>query len=323
MSSLSQVCVNHAAHSITCGVLAEQHELRVQGGNSASGTTVIDFGVKVPGGLEAGRLLAEICTGGAAEVSLHPADRALGNWPLVKIQTDAAIAACMAAQYAGWPVQYEKFFAMGSGPMRTKRGREALLEKLQLHDEADVAVGVLECDRLPTDEICLAIAKECNVHPEQLTLCVAPTRSLAGVFQVVARSVETCLHKLFALDFDLRQVVSASGTAPLAPPALDFAEGIGRTNDAILYGGQVALWLDAPDEEIERVASQLPSQASKDWGQPFADLFRSYNMDFYQVDPHLFSPAEVAISNLRTGRSWQVGSLRPDVLQRSFGTVAK
>ena len=36
---------------------------------------------------------------------------------------------------------------------------------------------------------------------------------------MVARSVETALHKLHELKFDLNQIVSAFGTAPLPPVA--------------------------------------------------------------------------------------------------------
>jgi methenyltetrahydromethanopterin cyclohydrolase len=163
------------------------------------------------------------------------------------------------------------------------------------------------------------VAKECGVAPDRLTLCVAPTRSIAGCVQVVARSIETSLHKLFELGFDLKTIRSAYGYAPLPPPARDFAEGIGRTNDAILYGGHVTLWVDSTDEAISAVAEKVPSQSSGDWGQPFAQLFKKYEYDFYKVDPGLFSPAEVVISNLATGNNWIYGKVRPDVIQASFG----
>ncbi len=155
------------------------------------------------------------------------------------------------------------------------KGPRALLEKLHIKDPVDVAVGVLECDQLPNDDVCQVIADACSVQPAQLTLCVAPTRSIAGTVQVVARSIETSLHKLFELGFDLHQVHSAFGSAPLPPPARDFASGIGRTNDAILYGGHVTLWVDAEDSMIASLGPKVPSQSSKDWGRPFGQIFRS------------------------------------------------
>ena len=314
--------LNAASLSICRSILAEQLELRIQSHRCSSGATVLDFGVNVTGGIEAGLLLAKICLGAAAEVELTGADRSIWNSPQVMVRTDLPLQACMASQYAGWPIQRDKFFAMGSGPMRCKRGKEHVLESLSLVDEGDQAVGVLECDKLPSSDVCEMIAEECGVAADHLTLCVAPTRSLAGTLQVVARSVETCLHKLFELGFDLRSVQSGVGTAPLPPPARDFAEGIGRTNDAILYGGLVTLWVDCDDNEVEKVIDRVPSQSSSDWGQPFAQIFNKYNFDFYKVDPGLFSPAEVTLCNLRSGRSWHVGQIRPDVLKESFSKNA-
>jgi methenyltetrahydromethanopterin cyclohydrolase len=314
--------INAQAYSICQQVLGEQDVLGIQSQQLKCGTTVIDFGVQVAGGLRAGIHLAEICMGGAAEIHLGSGDRHVFQGPFVHVTTDDPVTACMAAQYAGWPVQHGKFFAMGSGPMRTKRGREPVLESLNLTDETNLAVGVLECDKLPNDEICEAIAAECHLTPDRLTLCVAPTRSLAGCIQVVARSVETSLHKLFELGFDLRSIRSAFGCAPLPPPARDFAEGIGRTNDAILYGGHVTLWVDSTDEAIESIGAKIPSRSSNDWGVPFAELFKKYDYDFYKVDPGLFSPAEVVVVNLATGNNWCYGSLRPDVLASSFRTKA-
>lgn len=310
--------LNAASHSLCQAALAEQWDLRIQSQQTSSGTTVLDFGVHCVGGLEAGLILARICMGGAAEVELSAPDRGLWPGPQIMVRTDAPVAACMASQYAGWAVNHEKFFAMGSGPMRSKRGKEPVLQALSLHDEGDVAVGVLECDAFPSDEVCRKIAHECRVDPKRLTLCVAPTRSIAGTLQVVARSIETSLHKLHELGFDLNLVRSGIGFAPLPPPAIPFASGIGRTNDAILYGGQVALWVECPDEAIEPLVEKLPSQASSDWGKPFAQIFKKYDYDFYKVDPGLFSPAQITIQNLKSGQCWRRGTLRADVLEESF-----
>lgn len=311
--------LNAAAASL-CEIAVERKKLlRLAVHQLECGSRVIDFGVQVPGGISAGLLLARICMADRAWVELMPADPSIWLSPQIQVTTDRPLEACMASQYAGWPVQSENFFAMGSGPMRALRGHEHVLETLMLHDDSSVAVGVLECDHIPSEAVCLKIAEECHVPSDGLTLCVAPTRSLAGTIQVVARSIETSMHKLYELGFDLREVISGHGSAPLPPPARDFAQGIGRTNDAILYGSRVTLWVDTEDSRIDEVGSKVPSGTSKDWGRPFADVFKDYEFDFYKVDPGLFSPAEVNFNNLRTGRAWRFGSLRPDVLKKSFG----
>jgi methenyltetrahydromethanopterin cyclohydrolase len=151
-----------------------------------------------------------------------------------------------------------------------------------------------------------------------VALLVAPTASLAGCVQVVARSVETALHKLHGLGFDLTRVVSAFGSAPLPPVAKDDLAAIGRTNDSILYGARVVLFVTGDDASIAEIGPRVPSSSSKDHGEPFAAIFARYHNDFYAVDPHLFSPAEVVFQNIETGRSFAFGRVDHEVLTRSF-----
>jgi methenyltetrahydromethanopterin cyclohydrolase len=294
---------------------------RVEAHKLGNGATVLDFGVNAIGGMNAGLMLARICMAGRAEISICPTNPAVGPWGIVQVVTDDPIHACMASQYAGWPVKKDKFFAMGSGPMRVKRGKEHVIQTLNVSDPSSSAVGVLECDSIPDNSIAEMIATECGVSVESTVICVAPTRSIAGTVQVVARSVETSMHKLFELGFDLRSVVSGSGTAPVPPPALDFVQGIGRTNDAILYGGHVTLWVNATDDQIQEIGPKIPSLDSRDFGIPFAKIFKKYEYDFYKVDPGLFSPAMITIVNLRSGRSFRYGTLRADILEQSFGEL--
>ena len=150
--------------------------------------------------------------------------------------------------------------------------------------------------------------------PDHLTLLAARTASIAGTVQVVARSVETALHKLHELGYDLKNVVSGFGSAPLPPVAADDLAGIGRTNDAILYGGEVTLWVRDDDARLAEIGPQIPSCASRDFGEPFAAIFERYGRDFYKIDPLLFSPAVVTLVNLTSGKSHRFGELRPDVL---------
>lgn len=291
--------------------------------HSIASALLIDAGIETTGSLAAGLMMAQVCLGGAAEVSVVPedADRFGSDWA-VAIQTDSPITACLGGQYAGWPVTAGKFFAMGSGPMRMARGREEVLEELGLREVTDRVAGVLESTELPPIEAIEAISVDCQVPTSAIALMVAPAGSLAGTVQVVARSVETALHKLHALQFDVRHVFSAAGVAPLGPPAkpADVVGGIGRTNDAILYGGRVTLWVDCDQAEVDAVADSVPSSASRDHGRPFADIFKDYQYDFYQVDPHLFSPAVVQIINRRSGLTRRCGRIETDILRTSFGT---
>ena len=303
-----------------CEELIEAAELyRVDVSELSCGATIIDCGVRTPGGLEAGRMLAEICLAGLAEVVFLPAPPEIWSGTAVQISTDHPVAACMASQYAGWEIKGEKFFAMASGPMRAAAGREELFERIGHTERADVAVGVLESGKIPTDAVVEEIAAHCHVAPAALTLLVAPTRSLAGTVQVVARSVETALHKLDELRFDLRRIESGLGWAPLPPPAANDLAGIGRTNDAILYGGEVSLYVRGDDESLQEIGPRIPSSASSAHGRPFAAIFEQAGHDFYKIDPHLFSPAVVMLINLDTGNSFRFGHSVPRVIHESFG----
>src|SRR5205814_347952 len=149
-------------------------------------------------------------------------------------------------------------------------------------------VLVLEARTLPGDAVAEWVARKAGVETRAVTFAVAPTASLAGGVQIVARVVEAGMHKMDTIGFDVTRVVSATGTAPLAPTARSDMRAIGRTNDCILYGGQARYTVDADDAELESLATRLPACSSPDYGTPFYEIFKRYNSDFYKIDPTLF-----------------------------------
>ena len=165
------------------------------------------------------------------------------------------------------------------------------------------------------------LAADAGVAPDTLVLLVARTASTAGTVQVIARSLETALHKLHELDFDLRRVRRGSGRAPLAPvPDKNDLLAIGRTNDAILYGGHVVLEVTGDDESLLDIGPRMVSRASTDYGTPFHTLFERAGRDFYALDPALFAPALVDLINIDTGRKHRFGGLDPEIVNASFTT---
>ncbi|RUL84316.1 methenyltetrahydromethanopterin cyclohydrolase [Tautonia sociabilis] len=303
-------------------LLSRAEERRVRVIEVPGGGRVVDCGVEAAGGLLAGLDLARICMADLAEIALVPGIVGDRSSPVVQVATDHPVSSCLASQYAGWQLARGDFFAMGSGPMRAAWGGEAVFDAIGCREEAGAVVGVLEGRAIPTPEVMALVAESCRVTPTAVTLLIAPTASLAGGVQVVARSVETGLHKLHELGFDLSRIVSAFGTAPLPPVAGDDLAAIGRTNDAILYGGRVVFDVTGDDDSLLEIGPKVPSSSSRDHGEPFAAVFSRYNHDFYAVDPHLFSPAEVVFRNLQTGRCFAFGRVEPEVLARSFGTEA-
>jgi methenyltetrahydromethanopterin cyclohydrolase len=292
--------------------------LRVAVRTLPNGTRLIDCGSAVPGGLEAGRRLAEICMAGLGSVTFAPLVLD-GRWlPGLAVVTDHPALACLASQYAGWRIDRDGYFAMASGPGRALIRAEELYDDLDVDERASTAVLGLEARDEPPEALAAYVAERAGVAPGDLTLLFAPTASLAGGVQIAARIVETALHKLHEVDFDVRRVVSGFGSCPLPPVARTDAEAIGRTNDAILYGGQVELTIAAPDDELEALVERLPASASRDYGEPFGAVLEQANWDFYEIDPLLFSPAQVRLTSVGSGRSFEAGRVNVEVLERSF-----
>lgn len=316
MTSLN---MNERARDLADVMTEDLTGLRIAEHRLPGGARVIDAGVQVDGGLNAGLLLSEICMGGLGDVEY--AGLALGgeNWPGVQVRTDHPAVSCMASQYAGWAISVDKYFAMGSGPLRAHaRVEKELFEKLHYAEQATSGVLVLEGRELPTDAVAAWVAKKAGLSPAQLTFVIAPTASLAGGTQISARILETGLHKMEVLGFDVRQVVSGIGTAPIATVAKNDLRGIGRTNDCILYAGQAHYTVKAGDTELADLAAKLPASASKDYGTPFYEIFERYDKDFYKIDPLLFSPAEVWLTSATSGKTYHAGRVNTEVLKRSL-----
>ena len=66
------------------------------------------------------------------------------------------------------------------------------------------------------------------------------------------------------------------------------------------------------------LADRLPSKGSRDFGQPFAEIFKRFNGDFYAIDPLLFSPAEVIVTAIESGKTFHHGQLNLKLLDASF-----
>lgn len=312
--------MNERAWVLADRCVSQVAEMRIGVRMLPTGTRVLDCGAEVSGGLAAGLALAEMCMGGLGHIALTTMTLGGESWPGIQVWTDHPVEACMASQYAGWAIAPNGYSAMGSGPLRAKARVEGeLFDKLGYSEKrATRGVLALEGRTLPTADVAEWVARRAGLEACDVTFAVAPTASLAGRVQVVARVLETGLHKMITLGFDVRQVVGAIGIAPLPPPAASDARAIGTTNDCVLYGGQARYTIAAGDDELERLAEALPASSSKDYGTPFGQIFERYNRDFYSIDPLLFSPGEVWLSSATGGRTFHAGRLDPDVLRASL-----
>ena len=282
-----------------------------------NGARIVDCGVSTSGGYQTGKQFTEICMGGLGQVDISMGKIRDFPIPFIEVSTDFPSIACLGAQKAGWTINVNKYFAMGSGPARALSLKpKHTYEVIEYEDEFDYAVICLESDHLPNAAVMENIAEACNVDVANTCAVVAPTASLVGSIQVAGRCVETAVYKLNELGFDTRKIVAGFGTAPVAPvrgPKL----AMGVTNDATIYHGQITLTMNAP--EITDYLDKIPSNTSQGYGKPFNEIFKEAGYDFYKIDTSLFSPAEVVINELSEGVVYHVGEVNPDVTLKSFG----
>jgi methenyltetrahydromethanopterin cyclohydrolase len=318
--TMSTLSVNQQAAPLVAQLRRDAEALRVQVRRDDSGVCIVDAGIDAPGSTAAGLLVGEICMGGFGEIGL----RAGEGWPTwLEVRSSQPVLACLASQYAGWSLAAskeetggKKFFALGSGPARALACKEPLFAELGYRDRADHGVLVLEVDKPPPRIVLDKVLRDCALAPEALTIVLTPTTSLAGTTQVVSRVLEVALHKAHELHFDLRHIADGVASAPLPAPSPDGVQAMGRTNDAILYGGRVHLSVRGSDDAARALAEQLPSRNSRDFGKSFADIFKAVEYDFYKIDPALFAPAEVWVSNLDSGSTFHAGGVDVALLQK-------
>jgi len=316
------ISVNRRAAELVAALQRDRAMLGIGVTRGDAGETLIDAGAAHRGGVEAGLRIAEICLGGLASVGMT-SDNAIARWPwTVTVRSSQPVIACLGSQYAGWSLSHsagdQAFHALGSGPARALANKEQVLADIRYQDDADRAVLVIESGKPPPRTIVEQVARDCRVSTEAMTIIYAPTQSLSGGVQVVARVVEVALHKAHELKFPLERIVEGLGAAPLSPPHPDFVTAMGRTNDAIIYGGRVHLFVTGQRSDAKALAEALPSRESREFGSSFAEIFKRFKGDFYAIDPMLFSPAHVTVTAIEHGESFHAGAVHPELLDASF-----
>ncbi|MHA1637627.1 MAG: methenyltetrahydromethanopterin cyclohydrolase [Candidatus Thorarchaeota archaeon] len=312
--------LNKDALKIFEEIIEKSSELECSVSAQSNGATILDAGINVPGSNEAGRLVSEICLGGAGTVEISQVIIDDLTLPAVSVRTDKVTEACLCSQYAGWTVSVDKYFAMASGPARALARVEKLYKKLGYTEESDVAVIVLETREEPPENVTEYIAEKCGVPTSGLYVVVAPTACLTGSVQISARVVEVGVHKLHELKYDPWKIRKGKGIAPIAPVVKKDTKAMGITNDCILYAGDTFYEIEpSDDDDLQGLVEKVPSSTSEQYGTPFYKLFKSFDFDFYKVDPLLFSPAKISITDIKTGIEYTAGSLDSEVLKSSLG----
>ena len=312
--------MNKGALEVVKKIIDDKDSLDCRVAESKNGATIIDAGIECTGTAELGRLIGEVCLGGLGAVKLNTVYIGDLELPAVIVGTDYPKIATLASQYAGWTIKVGKYVAMGSGPARAlAQVEKKLFEELDYKDNSKKGVIVLESRIVPSEEVTEYIAEKCGISVSNLYCIVVPTASIAGSVQISSRIVEVGMHKLHEIGFDPEKVRRGHGVAPIAPVAKNDSKAMGVTNDCILYGGRTYYFVRSEDDDLQDIVDKVPSSTSEQYGQPFYKLFKSVEFDFYKVDPLLFSPAEVTISHIETGKIYRAGKLNPEVLKKSLG----
>ncbi|MEM3824271.1 MAG: methenyltetrahydromethanopterin cyclohydrolase, partial [Candidatus Bathyarchaeia archaeon] len=287
---------------------------------TSSGVTIVDAGINVNGGFEAGKLVTEICMGGCGKTEII--DKQYGDMalPSIFVYTDHPAISTLGSQYAGWQIKEGDYFAIGSGPARALALKpKEIYEEIGYKDDFDKGIIVLETDKPPPEKLLERFAKDCKISQENLAVILTPTASITGATQVSGRIVETGIHKLRKLGLNPKTILYACGCAPIPPIHPKFTRAMARTNDAILYGGTTYFIVEHDDEEtLKKIVEKAPSKASKSYGKPFIEIFKEANYDFYKIDPNLFAPAVITINNVKTGNTFQNGEINTRALKESF-----
>jgi len=276
--------------------------------------TVLDFGVDLPGGIEAGLLLTEIATAGLSTVGTTLAPVAGAPLTHVELSTDHPALALLCAQKAGWEVSTDDFEGLGGGPARALVAEEEVFQRVGYRDEFDFAVLTLETDAVPGEGVAEHVAEVAGVPESGVFLPAFSSASVTGSVAMAARAAELAVFRLSELGYDPLDVLSVTGRAPVAPVAEDEETAIARTNDALAYGGQAHLVVDSEFDRFEEV----PSSATDEYGRPFADIFAAADWDFYEVPESVFAPAQVTI-DVAGGPAHAFGEPNHDLLAESFG----
>jgi len=315
-----KLSVNQLALTLVKRLCDQADEYGVIVKKMVSGATLIDAGIKAKGGYISGQIITQICLGNLGKADITYRKYGDIEFPSVFVYTDYPAISTLGSQFAGWQVKSGKFVAMGSGPARALSLKpKELYEKIGYKDSSDVAVLVLETSKEPPEEAIRKICEECSIDSENLFLVLVPTSSVAGSVQISGRIVETGLHKLTELGFDPKLITHACGYAPIAPVHPKLAHSMGRTNDAIIYGGTAYYTVSCnDDQELKKLLGNAPASASKSYGKPFMEIFKEAGYDFYKIDPGLFAPAVFMINNSKTGKTFRAGKKDMEIFKKSI-----
>lgn len=306
--------LNRTATELVDEAMEFADELSVDVHTLSGDSVVLDFGVDVPGSIEGGLLLAEILTAGLSTVGTQIEEVAGAPLTHVELSTDHPALALLCSAKGGWELSGEEFEGLGSGPARALVAEEEIYERMGYRDEFEFAVLAVESETLPTEGIASHVAQRTGVPETGVFLPAFSTASVTGSVLAAARTAELAVFRLSETGYDPRDVLSVSGSAPVAPIAAGESVGMARTNDAVAYGGRAHLVVEEPFDRFDEVVST----AADEYGTPFESIFESVGWEYADLPVELFAPAQVTVDVLGAG-THVVGETSETILAESYG----
>ena len=316
------ISLNKYAMKVVEEIMEDPERLGCEVHKMDCGVNLIDMGMHCRGSWKAALLFTRASFGDLGVCSLGTF-KLNENYSFTSINmfVEQPKIACLGSEIAGWKLGKGEYAMIGSGPARAIAhvASDWYFEMTDYRDSYDHAVLCIQDVRFPDDQIAMEIANACHTKPENTYLLFAPSTCIVGSMQVSARMLEQTCHKMFEKKFDPGQMVLMRGSAPIAPIVKDEDKTFGRINDALIYGSEIEVWVDADDIAIAKVIHQLSGNTSSpNYGELFEDVFRRADNDFFYVDHDVHSVGKIQIHNINSGRAFCAGEINYAALEKSF-----
>jgi methenyltetrahydromethanopterin cyclohydrolase len=320
-STLEQEWAGTRTVALVRSLVDDAPALEIDAQRGAAGALLIDCGVAARGSWEAGRRIAELAHGGMMRATLGMTD--VQGIPLPEFVGDSwrPFLSIHGLQVSFALDEVDAAIRV-SGPVR------ACMDGV-LHRPSDLVDGVcswgvaiVEATRLPNADVVEAIARRAGLRPEELTLVVVPSNSLAGVAQLAGRLNECVVFTLDqSMGLDPRCVVSILGAVPLAPCG---GEGIPvvTQDDMIHYAGRATMIVEAaPSWDLRAIAEALVFRSSPTYGRLFSELLAEAGGVFEAIPglSDLNKVARITLVDRTTGRMASAGAVDVELLASALG----
>jgi len=89
-----------------------------------------------------------------------------------------------------------------------------------------------------------------------------------------------------------------------------------QKRDAICREWLTYFVVDEEDEALRELAQKAPSTNCKDYGKTSYEIYKEVDLDFTQVDPALFAPAEITLTSAKTGTTFTAGRVNHKLIKK-------